>query len=74
MSKYQKALDPDTNAIYDWEIVSITKSAKVGKLVAGQQSMRSRIFWIKLPTGKEYLPLNQIVKLFICRRVKKLSN
>ena len=53
MSKYQKALNKDKNAIYEWEIKEITKSNKVGKSLDGPAVMRSRLFWLKLPDGKE---------------------
>ena len=53
MSKYQKALNKDKNAIYEWEIKEITKSNKVGKSLDGPAVMRSRLIWLKLPVGKE---------------------
>ena len=52
MSKYQKAISIDQNAIFDWQIEAITKSRKVGRSLDGHEAFRSKLFWLKLPDGK----------------------
>ena len=55
MSKYSKALLENKNACYNYEIIGITKSNKIGRSLDGPEVMRSRLFWIRLPNGKNWI-------------------
>ena len=52
MSKFAKAQNENTNNLSNWAVTAITMSAKVGMLDNTGQSLRSKIFWIRLPNGK----------------------
>ena len=56
MSKFLKSQNEDTNACFNWIIAAITKSDRCGRLDDGPESIRSKIFWIRLPSGNDFLP------------------
>ena len=55
MSKFLKSQSADKNALFHWQIQAITKSDKCGRLDNGPESQRSKIFWIKMPSGKIFI-------------------
>ena len=70
MSKYSKALLEDKNAVFEWEIISITKSNKIGRSLNGPEVMRSRLFWMRLPNGKNWIFYHFDDRLMIVDAVK----
>ena len=52
MSKFLKSQSEDNNALFNWKIHTITKSDRCGRLDNGPESQRSKIFWIRMVSGK----------------------
>ena len=66
MSKFEKASKPEYNSVLGWQIVSIQKSQKTGKMKDSSKTARAKIFNIKDINGKiDLLPKNFILTL-IC--------
>ena len=66
MSKFEKASKEEFNSILGWQIVSIQKSQKTGKMKDSAKTARAKIFNIRDLNGKIHLPPKNFILTPIC--------